>query len=133
MKKLVTLIVILLFFNGFAQSLSNTEIAKLNRLSINIEHLDFDNLSVQKDLNDILKLEKKRKTNLTVAIVLSSIAASGVILGGTLFNTKNTISDTLGGVIIAGGVLYGSVSIPFWIASHKRKKERNRLIRMLNK
>ncbi len=44
--------------------------------------------------------------------------------------SEEIFSKVFGGVALAGGVVYGGVSIPFWVASKKRKKERDLLLRL---
>ena len=80
MKKIAILILLFSFYNGISQTLSEKEIAKLNSLEIKTENLNLENTTIQKDLNEILKLERKRKKNKTVGIVMTTISVSGMIL-----------------------------------------------------
>lgn len=90
-------------------------------------------MNVQKNLNEILILDKKRKTNKNIAIVISSIAVSGILLGTAIYSSeKGVINEVLGGTLIGGGVVYGAISIPFWTSSKKRKKERDKLIKIFD-
>ncbi len=131
MKNILALIVLFSFFNGYSQSLSNQEKTQLKSLNITTENLDLSNFTVQKKLNDILKLERKRMTNITVAIVLTSLAASTVIFAGN-FNKKDVRSNTFRGIALSQSAIFAAATIPLWLASNKRKKERNRLIKKLN-
>ena len=133
MKKLTLLILLFTFFNGLSQSLSEKEILKLNRLNIKTENLDFNNLNIENDLNKILNLDRKRKKNKTVGIILTSVSVTSFILGGALLSKDNGITDVFGGIMIAGGAVSGGISIPFWNSSNKRKKERDELIKMFDK
>ncbi|MGG8497885.1 hypothetical protein ACQY1Q_15845 [Tenacibaculum sp. TC6] len=132
MKQII--IFILLFTNNClsAQEVSKEEIRKLTVLTIKTEKLNLDDSFIQEKLNNILVLDKKRKTNQTIAIVLSSIAISGIVLGSALYNKDEGISEVLGGTFIGGGVVYGAISIPFWSSSLKRKKERDELIKLFH-
>lgn len=132
MKKII--IFILLFTNNClsAQEVSKEEIRKLTVLTVKTEKLNLDNSFIQEKLNKILVLDKKRKTNQTIAIVLSSIAISEIVLGSALYNKDEGISEVLGGTFIGGGVISGIVSIPFWSSSQKRKKERDELIKLFH-
>jgi len=130
MKKIVILILLFSFFNGKSQTLSEKQIAKLNLLEIKTQNLDLENAEIQKKLNKILTLERKRKTNKTFGIVLSGISVSGMILGGVLLSKKNNATDVLGKMMLGGGLIYGGISIPFWVSSKKRKQERDELIKM---
>lgn len=133
MKKIVILILLFSFLNGLSQTLSEKEIAKLDLLEIKTESLNLENIIVQKDLKEILKLERKRKTNKTIGIVMTTISVSGLILGGALLSKDNGLTDVYGGMIVGSGVVYGGISIPFWVSSKKRKKERDELIKMFDK
>lgn len=132
MKKIILIILLFSFFNGLTQSLSEKEILKLNKLNIKTESLNINNFNIQNDLNRILKLEKKRKTNKTVGIVLTSLSVSSMIFGGIFVSKGNATIDAYGATMIAVGVFYGGVSIPFWVSSKKRKRERNELIKMFD-
>ena len=57
MKKIALIILLLSFFNGISQSLSKKGITKLNHLSIKTESLNLNDINIQKNLNEILKLE----------------------------------------------------------------------------
>ena len=133
MKKLVLLILIFTFFSGLSQNISEKEILKLNKLNVKTENLDFYNLNIKNDLNKILNLDRKRRKNKTVGIILTSASVTSFILGGTLLSKDNGITDVFGGIMIAGGAVYGGISIPFWNSSKKRKKERDELIQMFDK
>lgn len=120
------------FFNGISQEFSEKEIVKLNKLNITTNNLDLSDVAVKDNLNKILKLDRKRKTNKTVGIILTSASVTSFILGGALLKKDNGLTDILGGVMIAGGAVSGGISIPFWTASKKRKKERDKLIEIFD-
>ncbi len=127
------LILLLLFFlvnTMYSQNLNEKEIYKLKKLNINTEKVDLTDLNLQLNLKNILNLDRKRKTNKTVAIVYTSISAASLLLGGVLVSKNNGLADLFGGIMITSGVVYGGISIPFWIASNKRKKERDKLINL---
>ncbi len=135
MKQSIIYCLFLISLSIQGQTLSDKQIDKLNYLQVQTDQLSLDNLDIQKDLNTILVLDRKRKTNKTVAIVLTSIAASGIVLGGIVIaNGTNSegsaISSVVGGLTMAGGAIYGGISIPFWSAAKKRKKERDALVKM---
>ena len=126
----MTLILVLVCFSITSQELSKEKIKKLNTLNINAEKLDFNDITIQNSINEILRLDRKRKTNKTMAIVLTSVATAGILMGGAMYSKKGVLGEVLGGTLIAGGVVYGGISIPFWTASKKRKKERDKLIKL---
>lgn len=136
MKLLVLSIVLVTAMTVSSQEISNTDLQKLEDLQLSSQNLDLTDLKIQKDLNQILFLEKKRKTNKTLAIVFTSAAAVSVIGGSIILSKGNNpndsidYADVIGGVFITGGVIYGGVSIPFWTASKKRKKERDSLLEL---
>ncbi|WGH74387.1 hypothetical protein P8625_09715 [Tenacibaculum tangerinum] len=132
MKTVITCILLLFSYSINSQSLSKRQIYKLNALNVKTNELNLNNLNIQKDLNEILILEKKRKTNKTVAIVLSSIAVSGILLGGALYSQDDGLSEVFGATFMVGGAVYGGISIPFWTSSKKRKKERDKLLQLFN-
>jgi len=136
MKLLVLSLFLVTAITVSSQEISNTDLQKLEDLQLSYQNLDLTDLKIQKDLNQILFLEKKRKTNKTLAIVFTSAAAVSVIGGSILLSKGNNptdnidYADVIGGVFITGGVIYGGVSIPFWTASKKRKKERDTLLEL---
>mgnify|MGYP000389151541 CR=1 FL=1 len=130
MKKITTFILVFISFSMASQELSKKKIKKLHNLNVNIEKLDFKDITIQNNLNKILTLDRKRKTNKTVAIVLTSIAASGIILGGAIYSKKGLFGEVLGATLLTSSVVYGGISIPFWTASKNRKKERDKLMKL---
>jgi len=129
MKKIAIIILLFSFFNGLSQSLSEKEITKLNNLSIKTESLNLNDLNIQKDLNEILKLERKRKTNKTVGIILTSLSLVTLTAGIIDVSGKNDLNQALGYAGIVAGAIEGGISIPFWNSSKKRKKERDKLLK----
>lgn len=127
MKKILVLIFLYLCNNICSQELTKTQINQLDMLTIKIEKFNLDDSKIQETLSQILILDKKRKTNKTIAITLSSIAISGLILGSTLYTKGDGISELFGDIIVRSGVVYGAISIPFWVATDKRRKERDEL------
>jgi len=113
-----------------SQEISNIDLQKLEDLQLSTQKLDLSDLTVQKDLNQILFLDKKRKTNKTLSLVFSSAAAISVVTGSILLSKENTTSDVVGGIFMSGVLIYGGISIPFWVASKKRKKERDKLLEL---
>lgn len=132
MKK--TALIYTLFFlsiTAIAQNLSDKKIIKLNKLNVHTENLNLQDSITQKDLNLIITLERKRKTHKTVAIVITSLAAFITVGGIALVSNKNGIVQIIGTGVLTGGLVSGGLSIPFWIASEKRKKARDKLIKNL--
>ena len=129
MKRIILLISIFSFLNGFSQDFSEKEIAKLNKLNIKTKSLNLYDFNIQKDLNEILNLEKKRKTNKTFGIILATLSLATLTAGIIEISGKNDLNQTLGTVGIVAGIIEGGISIPLWNASKKKKKERDKLFK----
>ena len=129
MKKIALIILLLSFFNGISQSLSKKGITKLNHLSIKTESLNLNDLNIQKNLNEILKLERKRKTNKTAGIILTSLSLITLTSGIIDVSKKNGLKQELGRAGVVLGVIEGGISILLWNSSKKRKKERDKLLK----
>jgi hypothetical protein len=74
MKKFTLLIILFSFFNGLSQSLSEKKLTKLNKLHIKTESLNLNDISIQNDLSRILNIERKRKTDKTIGIILTTLS-----------------------------------------------------------
>ena len=129
MKRITLLILLFSFLNGFSQDFSEKEIIKLNRLNIKTESINLNDLNIQKDLNKILNLEKKRKTNITFGIILTTLSLATITTGIIDVSEKNDFKKVLGTIGIVAGIIYGGISIPLWNASKKRKNERDELLK----
>ena len=132
MKK--TALIYTLFFlsiTTIAQNLSDKKIIKLDKLNINTGNLNLQDSIIQKDLNLIIKLDRKRKTNKTVAIVFTVVAGVITTAGLSMVSNSNGIVQIIGTGVLTSGLVSGGISIPFWIASTKRKKERDKLMKNL--
>ena len=115
-----------------SQSLSKQEHRLLRKLQVNVESLDMGNEYIISDLQYIVSKDRKRKSNRAVAFVFTSIAAAGILSGVVATNQKGLKADVVGSLLIGTGVFSGAISIPFWISSTHRKKERDRKIKLFN-
>lgn len=113
-----------------SQQISDTDLQKLEDMHLSTANFDLKDITVQKNLNQILLLDKKRKTNKTLGIVFGSAAIASLAAGSILLSKEHPTADVVGGIMLTGGLMYGGVSIPFWIASKKRKKERGKLLEL---
>ena len=113
-----------------SQNLTDKDLYKLKGLNINTKKTDLNDYNVRLNLNKILDLDYRRKTNKTFAITFSTLSAASLLLGGALISQKKKgiLGDIFGGLFITLGVIKAGVSIPFWVSFGKRKKERDRLI-----
>lgn len=133
MRTILVLILVCICYSVNAQSLSEKDIRILHTLQVKTDSLNLSDISIQKDLKKILCLDRKRKNNQVVAIVITSFAAVGIVSGAVLASGDNTIiGEVVGGSVILGGVIYGGISIPFWTASSRRKQERDRLLKIFD-
>jgi len=120
----------LLSFSMVSQELTTKEISKIRSLEIDVMKLNKKDIYTQVDLHTILRVDKKRRVNKTWAIVLSSISFF-ILIDGIILKKSNdlpAVTSLLGDLAIVGSILYGGASIPFWIATNKHKKERDRLL-----
>jgi len=138
MKNILLIFLILISFKNYSQNFKEKELKKIESFGINLTEFDFNEKKVINDWNLILKKEKKRKKNKTIGIVLTSLSALTTAFGiYVISNTRNegegeSFGDVIGGMAIAVGVIEGGISIPLYISSSKRRKERNKLIKLYN-
>lgn len=134
MKKFALLILLFSFTYGFSQKYPEERLELLKELKVEIENINLKDDKIQLKLNEILSLDNKRKTNQTLAIITTTASILSFVAGGTLLanEEKNFFTDLYGGFFITGGVIYGSISVPFWIYNNKRRKERDELIYQVN-
>lgn len=90
------------------------------------------NGQLQQNLNQILSFDKKRRANKAWAIGISATAVIGTALGIHLLSNDQPITDTFGFVMIGGSAVTAGLSVPFWLFTNKRKKDRDRAIKKLN-
>lgn len=143
MKTKLKIISLLSFFTVIlqGQELKPKQIQKIERFGIEYNRLE--NKNNGNDFLEILKKERQRKTNKTIGYVFSSLGllttTGGIlILSNIKSNPNNDMDESgayqalIGGFITAIGVIEIGVSIPLFISSKKRNKERNQLILKVN-
>ena len=132
-----TLIVLLIFNNSFSQSFKNYEIKRLNMFEINNDSIALNNSLNYLNLKTILVNEQKRKTNKTLAIALTSLSALTMTYGAKIIsssrNDQEGLGQTIGTMFIAAGIVQLGVSVPLFVSSNKRKKDRDKLIELYKK
>lgn len=135
-----TILLILLFFSlsVSSQELLPKSIYTLNSLGVNTEKLDLNDDLIQQNLSNVLYFNKRIKTNKVFAYIFTIYGASAILSGSYIIfrgiyakdSTNTGLEEIIGGFSIIGGVVYGSISIPFWIGAKKNKKRRDKLIQM---
>ncbi|TCI92138.1 hypothetical protein [Tenacibaculum sp. M341] len=123
--KAMLIVALLVSFNIISQSLSDTQMLKLDELRVDTNDLNLRDETIRKDLNRILTLETKRKTNKTLGIIFTAASAVSFLSGCAVVSEGNGSSDIFGGLLITSGIVSGGVSIPFWVSSRHRKLERD--------
>jgi hypothetical protein len=145
MKTKLKIISLLSFFTVIlqGQELKPKQIQKIESFGIEYNRLKNENINYGNDFLEILKKERQRKTNKTIGYVFSSLGllttTGGIlILSNIKSNPNNDMDESgayqalIGGFITAIGVIEIGVSIPLFISSKKRNKERNQLILEVN-
>lgn len=134
MKKIILFVLLLLTFGLQGQNLTEKQLNKLKTYGIPTKKFDYNNEIIQANLKLILLKDKKRKTNLVTGIVFSSLTIATTAFGAKIIdNSKNNeegLGQAIGSMFIAGGIIELGISVPFYISSHKRKKERDNIIQM---
>lgn len=142
-------IILIFYFSTIVlhgQELKPRQIQKIESFGIEYSRLKNENIDYSNKFAEILTLDRKRKKNKTIGYVFSSLglltAAGGILHLTNIKNYPNDPNNTndhtgayqalFGGIITAIGVIEIGVSIPLFISSKKRKKERNQLILELN-
>jgi len=145
MKTKLIVIFLFCFFTVIlqGQELKPRQIQKIKSFGIEYNRLKTENINYGNDFLEILKKERKRKKNKTIGYVFSSIdlltTTGGILILSNIENNPNNDMDEsgaykalIGGFITAIGAVEIGVSIPLFISSKKRKKERNQLILEMN-
>jgi hypothetical protein len=134
MKTLTTLLVIFIFSNCFSQDFKQYEIKRLNSFGIELKSDNQMNESYTLDFSTILEKERKRRTNKTVGIILTSIGALSTSFGILILSNKSengegrAIQEAVGGMFVGAGIISGGISIPLFNSAKKKRKERDKLI-----
>jgi hypothetical protein len=119
-----------------SQELKQRELNKISKLGINTGDLNIYDENLTNDFRDILRANRKRKSNKTVGIILSSLSAVSLGFGiGLIANPvestghENAFRGLIGSFAIVTGTIEGGIGIPLLFVSNKRKRERDLLIK----
>lgn len=135
-RKFTLLVVIgLISLQISAQELKQRELNKISKLGINTGDLNIYDEQLTQDFRDILRANRKRKSNKTVGIILTSLSAISLGLATAVLATpveseghESAYRGLIGTFFIATGVIEGGIGIPLIFVSKKRKRERDLLI-----
>jgi len=124
-----------------AQDLTQRQHQQLLNLGVSYDTLWQGQARYNSELLLALKKHRKHKKNKVIGSVLGGVgilsATTGVLLltqgrkdqmSGNGEESALPLRDIFGGVLLATGALEIGVSIPFFVASKKRKKERSVLL-----
>ena len=144
MKTKLCIILLFSFISIFlhGQELKPKQIQKIESFGIEYTRLKNENIDYN-NFAEILKLDRKRKTNKTIGYVFSSLGlltvSGGILaLANIKSNPNNDMDESgayqavIGGILTSIGAIEIGVSIPLFISSKKRKNERNQRIIELN-
>lgn len=119
-----------------AQELKQRELNKISKLGIGTVNLNNYDDQLTNDFRNILRADRKRKSNKTVGIILTSLSAISLGLGTAIIATpvesdghEKAFRNLIGGFFIGTGAIEGGIGIPLLFVSKKRKRERDLLIK----
>lgn len=140
MKTKLCIILLFSFISIFlhGQELKPKQIQKIESFGIEYTRLKNENIDYN-NFAEILKLDRKRKTNKTIGYVFSSLGlltvSGGILaLANIKSNPNNDMDESgayqavIGGILTSIGAIEIGISIPLFISSKKRKNERNQRI-----
>lgn len=144
-NKIVSTIIV--FFLGLAQlsaqQLTPKQRQRLDDLGLEYADLIQNSKANEQHIHDILEIDRKRKKNL---IMGGSFSGLGLLMltGGILILSQdggcddthiceNTGQVIVGGSLIALGTFEIGISLPLFSSSFKKKKKRDRMIKVLEK
>ena len=134
MKNILLIFLILISFKNYSQNFKEKELKKIESFGINLTEFDHNEKRVINDWNLILEKEKRRKNNKTVGIILTSLSVLSTTFGAKILseskNDEEGVGQFIGSMFVAGGIINAGISVPLFISSSKRKKERNKLIEL---
>ncbi len=127
----------LFLFKGFflvAQEFNKIEVDKLSDFGISLEKYNLNNLEKRTDFASILKLDKQGKRRKSGGIVLGSLGILTASAGtyGLIVNESKSLGSIYSGIILAAGIIEIGGSIPIFISSKRKKKQRDAIIKKYN-
>lgn len=135
----VSAVLLLVCMQCISQTLSEREITRISRLGIESNLYDLNRAEIQTDFSTILEVDRKRKINKTFGIILSAFSVLTSSYGIYALSsdsgngTGNAIADIIGGTSLGLGVISGGFSVKLFKSSKKRKKERDKFMKIYEK
>lgn len=123
-----------------AQNFSSKQQQRLDCWGLNRTYLLEQSEANEKQLQEILNVDRKRKNNLVMGTGFAGLGLLMFTGGNLIFNrttcTDDELCEDLGAIVVGGGLMIlgtfeVGVSLPLFISSIKRKKKRNKMIREL--
>ena len=136
MKNILLIFLILIAFKNYLQILTKKKITKIENFGIKVTNYNLNEQQVITDWNLIIDKDRKRKKTKVVAIIFSTLSILSTTMGVRIIsenkNAEEGIGQSIGMMFVAGGIASAGISVPLFISSSKRKKERNELIKIYN-
>jgi len=135
-KKNITLLLIAILSLSicFSQHFKPHETKMLNSFGLVLKPDTQINKNHLIDFKTILKKERKRKSNKTAGIILSSVGVFSTSLGILVLSRPagdgmgKGIQESIGGLLVGAGLVSGGISIPLFNSASKKRKQRDKLI-----
>ncbi|MDT0650211.1 hypothetical protein [Autumnicola edwardsiae] len=135
MKIILSALIILISFQISGQELNKRQLSKISKFGIDTSNFNNDEHQINEDFRNILKAERRRKSNKVVGIVLTSLAAISIGLGVATFATpveseghESAFRGIIGSFLVGTGAIEGGIGIPLLFVSRRKKRQRNLLI-----
>lgn len=136
MKNVLLIFLTLIAFKNYSQILTKKKITKIENFGIKVTNYNLNEQQVITDWNLIIDKDRKRKKTKVVAIIFSTLSILSTTMGVRIIsenkNAEEGIGQSIGMMFVAGGIASAGISVPLFISSSKRKKERNELIKIYN-
>ncbi|SNR17100.1 hypothetical protein [Tenacibaculum jejuense] len=103
---------------------------KLQFLGVDYKSIDFESQEDLLKLNLILQYDKRQRSNEIFAYIFSGFSLVSLIGGLTSKDDNSIFSDLGKGVYFTSAIVYGGISIPFWIGRRKYRRQRDQLVKL---
>ncbi|MDV7187916.1 hypothetical protein R3X25_11545 [Lutibacter sp. TH_r2] len=134
MKNYLLILLSFISMNNYSQILNERKLNKIESFGINLTNFNQNEQKVINDWNLILDKDWKRKKTKTAGIVFTSLSILSTAFGAKLIsdnkNSEEGVGHSIGVMFVTGGVISAGISVPLFISSSKRKKERDKLIKL---